>query len=241
MFHSAVPSRFPAVQMVPEKLQGKLEYKSWATNIEAIAQSLDLWGIIAEDDESPPAQHKQYARSLLVLNVSPSIQMELQGMNAAEIWQHLERQYGLNGFTELSQAIRTLRRVKVTEFDSDPNLSKFYRTFKDAQTLSREIAGAPIPDLTMTAILLDIIWETHEDLAFQIDSHMNNPNTPTSQKTFEYTFSRLRAEYTRQRANHYWSTAAVGESFASSETIQSIFSQLLQVTRFAYNLLHILQ
>ncbi len=69
----ATPSfRFPAIQIVSPILEGKSTWNPWNTKIKAIAQSLNLWGIISTG-MTAPQQHMQYARSLIILNVSESI------------------------------------------------------------------------------------------------------------------------------------------------------------------------
>ena len=69
-------ARFPQIQLITPKLDGKPIYHLWSTIIEAIAQSLDIWELI-QYSQYPLVQHlqhaNQYARSLLILNMIPSL------------------------------------------------------------------------------------------------------------------------------------------------------------------------
>lgn len=205
----AAPSfRFPAIQIVSPILEGKSTWSPWNTKIEAIAQSLDLWGIISTG-ASAPQQHLQYARSLIVLNVSESIQIEIRHLSLAhEIWKHLTEQYGVNEFSDLMLSVRGLRRLRFTgTYESDDkNIESFYRKFKDAQTAIQEVAGKPLPDLVLVAILLDAVEDNYSEFSTLMESHLNHPSTAASQKTFEYVFARFRSEFYRAKATHYSST-----------------------------------
>ena len=193
----AAPSfRFPAIQIVSLILEGKSTWSPWNTKIEAIAQSLDLWGIILTG-AAAPIQHMQYARSLIVLNVSESIQIEIRHLSLAyEIWKYLTEQYGVNEFSDLMLSVRGLRRLRYTDphQSDDKNIESFYRKFKDAQIAIQEVAGKPLPDLVLVAILLDAVEDNHSDFATLMESHLNHPSTAASQKTFEYVFARFRSE-----------------------------------------------
>ena len=205
----AAPSfRFPAIQIVSPILEGKSTWSPWNTKIEAIAQSLDLWGIISTG-ATAPMQHMQYARSLIVLNVSESIQIEIRHMSLAyEIWKHLTERYGVSEFSDLMFSVRGLRRLRFTgSYESDDkNIESFYRKFKDTQTAIQEVAGKPLPDLVLVAVLLDAVEGNYSDFATLMESHLNHPSTAASQKTFEYVFARFRSEVYRAKATHISST-----------------------------------
>ena len=206
----AAPSfRFPAIQIVSPILEGKSTWSPWNTKIEAIAQSLDLWGIISTG-ATAPMQHMQYARSLIVLNVSESIQIEIRHLSLAyEIWKYLTEQYGVNEFSDLMISVRGLRRLRFTDEyrqSDDKTVESFYRKFKDAQTAIQEVAGKPLPDLILVAILLDAVEGSYEDFATLTEAHLNHPSTTESQKTFEYVFARFRSEFYRAKATHTSST-----------------------------------
>ena len=91
-------TKLPAIQLITPKLDGKRTHRTWSINIETIAQSVEnIWAIIQDNDNEAPASQQQYARSLLLLNMVPSMQAECRGKHSAyEIWTYLRGQFNTN-------------------------------------------------------------------------------------------------------------------------------------------------
>jgi len=104
-------ARLPPITLVDPKLDGKSTYRTWSIQIEAIAQSIEpIWGIIREGIKTPASQ-QQYARSLLLLNMVPNLQMEIRDKTTAyEIWTYLKEQFDTNEFTDLMIVVRNLKK-----------------------------------------------------------------------------------------------------------------------------------
>ena len=56
-------ARFPQIQLITPKLDGKPTYHPWSTIIEAIAQSLDIWELI-QYGQYPLVQHLRHGISI---------------------------------------------------------------------------------------------------------------------------------------------------------------------------------
>ena len=152
----------------------------------------------------------QYARSLIILNVSELIQTEIWHLPLAHgIWKYLTEQYGVSEFSDLMISVRGLRRLRFTDEyrqSDDKTVESFYRKFKDTQTAIQEVAGKPLPDLVLVAVLLDAVEGNYEDFATIMEAHLNHPSTAESQKTFEYVFARFRSEFYQAKATYTSST-----------------------------------
>lgn len=210
----AGPARLPPIQLI-QKLVGKQNYRQWSTEIEAIAQSLDIWNIIINDrSHLALVQRQQYTKSLLILNISPDLQSEVSHLSTAhEIWEYLKRQFDTNRFSDLMQAARRLRTIKWGA--NYTGLEEFHRRFKDAKVVIKEVTSEPIPDLILTCFLPIAIEDRFEDFTTLIESYLAQPSTPDTQKTFEYTFERFRtAQYRgelREEAADYVAAMSQGE------------------------------
>ena len=145
------------------------------------------------------------------MNVSESIQIEIRHLSHAnKIWKHLTEQYGVKEFSDLMLSVRSLRRLRFTEsYESDDKqIESLYRKIKDAQAITKEVAGESLPDLVLAGILLDAVEDSYSEFAILMESHLNHPTTTASQKTFEYVFARFRSDFYRAKAAQASSTEA---------------------------------
>ena len=85
-------------------------------------------------------------------------------------------------FSDLMLSVRGLWRLRYTEpsQSDDKNIESFYRNFKDAQTAIQVVAGKPLPDLVLVAILLDAVEGNHSDFTTLMEAHLNHPSTAES-------------------------------------------------------------
>jgi hypothetical protein len=192
-------TKLPPIQLITPKLDGKRTYRSWSINIEAIAQSIEnIWNVIEEHDTHAPASQRQYARSLLLLNMVPNMQAEVRGMNtASEIWAYLRGQFGTNEFTDLLTLVRRLQNIR---WSTDTDIEEFYQEFKDAQMTIKEVTGQPLHELVLISIFLHAIDESFSEFVLLVEAQLSQPSTVPIQKTFEYTFGRFRTEFYRRQA-----------------------------------------
>jgi hypothetical protein len=183
---------------VETKLDGKGTYRTWSIQIEAIAQATEpIWAIIKEGIASP---HQQYARSLLLLNLVPTLQMEVRDKTTAnEIWTYLKEQFDTNDYADLATAVRRLRNIQ-WDSSEERTIEGFYQELKTCQMVIKEVSSRGIPDLVLTSLLLCAIERQYRDFVTNTEAQLSNPTTPSNQKTFEYTFGRFRTEYYRRRA-----------------------------------------
>ena len=66
----------------------------------------------------------------------------------------------------------------------------------------QEVAGKPLPDLVLIAVLLDAVEGNYKDFAILIEAHLNHPSTVESQKTFKYVFVHFRSEFYQAKVTH---------------------------------------
>jgi len=192
-------ARLPPIPLIDPKLNGKPTYRTWSIAIEAVAQSIEyIWEIIRDGTKNAPASHQQYARSLLLLNMVPNLQMETRHKASAhEIWIHWKEQFEANEFADLTMRVRRLRNILWNQKD---DIEDFYQEFKGTQMTVQEVSGQPLPDLVLISLLLCAIDKHYSDFVSSVEIQLSQPATPAAQKTFEYIFGRFRTEYYRKKA-----------------------------------------
>lgn len=162
-------ARLPPIPLIDPKLNGKLTYRTWSIAIEAVAQSIEyIWEIIRDGTKvNAPASHQQYARSLLLLNMVPNLQMETRHKASAhEIWIYWKEQFEANEFTDLTMRVRRLRNIQWNQKD---DIEEFYQEFKGTQMTVQEVSGQPLPDLVLISLLLCAIDKHYSDFVSSVE------------------------------------------------------------------------
>ncbi len=188
------PSHYPP-QLVGQlsispKLSNANTYRSWADSVETIAMANNLRAYYYDENQhtSDPARGEQ-ALSLVRMNVESSVSSELRQFGTAyEAWQHLKQKYDKKRYHHYVRVSTWFYEMDFSRFKSTDSFEA--QIVKIRSTLAQ--AGSDFDELQWVTRVITAVRGMQEDLATELERHMDDPMTPDSQRTVAFVLDRIR-------------------------------------------------
>lgn len=148
-----------------EKLMGRDNYHCWRFAVEHALKLQGYWQAILGTEEK--AEIREKAMSRLVLYISPSLYIHIQGIaTAKEIWDKLKSTYDDSGLT---RRCSLLRKLTTTQLVNCQNISEYVDTIIATAQKLNEI-GMVVSDEWVGSLLLSGLPEHFTPMIMAIES-----------------------------------------------------------------------
>lgn len=174
-----------------DKLKGRSNYKTWTINIERVAKGCDVWtAFIASQPQL--SQYKQdFALSIIIINVVPSIQSTLSEYPTAyKAWRALQKQYNTQTISNIAGILRTLHTLN---YDSFETIETFQQRFTNLAQQITDFTKTPQDALQaiFTGLLLNAIGRADLSVQASLENNINSKLVPEGQSSIQYIFQTL--------------------------------------------------
>jgi len=174
-----------------DKLKGRSNYKTWTINIERVAKGCNVWNAFTTS-QSQLSQYKQdFALSIIIINVVPSIQSTLSEYPTAyKAWRALQKQYNTQTISNIAGILRTLHNLN---YDSFETIETFQQRFTNLAQQITDFTKTPQDALQaiFAGLLLNAIGRADLSVQASLENNINSKLVPEGQTSIQYIFQTL--------------------------------------------------
>jgi len=162
-----------------DKLKGRSNYKTWIINIERVAKGCDVWSAFIMPRPSSLSAYKQdFALSIIIINVVPSIQSTLSEHTMAyEAWEALKKQYNTQMISNIAGTLRSLNGLNYATFET---IETFQQRFTNLTQQITDFAKTPQDALQVifAGLLLNAVGRADLSVQASLENNINSKLVP---------------------------------------------------------------